>query len=79
MPGRSVKLKFEDGGVIYISPKKARELRKSGAATVASQQPFVLKLKAGVELIEGTVQRWTPISDGRVMSGAILERRPPRL
>jgi len=91
MPGRSVQLKFEvtrfkdDGspmkceGAVYISPNKARKLLKEKAATVDSQRPFVLRLKAEVGTAAFAIQMWTPVSDGRVMSGAVLERNPPRL
>jgi hypothetical protein len=72
MSTHSVRLEFQSGAAIYISPSKARRLRKDGKAVIASQRPFVLRFVS-------TVQRWSPTSDGRVMSGAVLEKNPPKL
>ena len=87
MSAHSVKLMFEDGTSIYISPNRARRLRKQKLVTVSSFQPFVLQSKRN-GFIGDFVQRWTSVSDqeriqgvpvgGVVMSGAALNRRPPR-
>jgi len=79
MSAHSVRLKFEDGGVIYISSSRARQLLNGKAADVVSQRPFVLKLKKRMSSDEFLLQRWTSVSgDYMPMSGRLLERNPPR-
>ena len=73
----------ESEGAVYISPNRARKLLKEGAATIDSQQPFVLRLAARLETT-CVIQRWTKKSGSAekgwtLMSGALLERRPPRV
>ena len=78
MSAHSVRLKFEDGGVIYISSSRARQLPNGKAADVVSRRPFVLKLKKRMSSDEFLLQRWTSVSEGMPMSGRLLERNPPR-
>ena len=65
MSAHSVKLRFkyhgfkedengelkesESEGAVYISPNRARKLLKEGAATIDSQQPFVLCRRRGLK------------------------------
>lgn len=78
MSARSVKLKFEDGGAIYISPREARLLLRAKEAFRVSESPFVLRARAHAK--KRAVQRWAEKSDGVVpMSGRLLERNPQRL
>jgi hypothetical protein len=80
MPAHSVKLSLEDGQVIYVSPNRARRLLREGAVAIASQRPFALRMRAGVQvdLEEYRVQRWARVSAGLLMNGSLLERKPPR-
>lgn len=61
-------------GCVYISPRTARELSKSRKANICSHHPFeiALKTEAQDELERYIVQRWTPVSEGLLMNGAIL-------
>jgi hypothetical protein len=76
----SVALLVGDGGRIYISPNRARQLRKQKAASVVSFQLFVLRLVAANALEDCAVQVWGRTSDGRKtkMSGAFFTKHPPR-
>lgn len=78
MSAHSVKLSLEDGSVIYITPQKARELKKCGMVSIVSEMPFQLKLRAGYRGSEtGMVQKWSACSDGcYVMNGAVLKQIP---
>lgn len=64
---------------VYVSPKTARKLLDCGKARIRSHHPFEIALKSAAqdELEKFIVQRWTPVSEGKVMSGGILERKPP--
>lgn len=87
MPANSVRLIFDTVTFsdfrevrvtreVYISPHRARRLRREKLATVFSFDPYVLKLKScGQENL--TFQRWTPTSDHHVMSGTFFEQNPP--
>jgi hypothetical protein len=74
----SVKLTFDDGGVIYVSPNRARQLRKQQAVVVVSYQPFVLRATRSAQLDDCAIQRWTGKSAGAWMSGKLLNKRAPR-
>jgi hypothetical protein len=92
MPANSVRLVFttaafdegQDGPrertiekVIYVSPRRARELRRRNLATVVSFRPFVLRLN-GTDVSDFEHHEWSRLSDGVMrMNGALLERRPP--
>jgi hypothetical protein len=75
---RSVKLTFDDGGQIYITPNRARQLRRQKAVIVISYQPFVLRSKGNARPDDCVVQRWTEKSGGAWMSGKLLNKRTPR-
>ena len=68
----TVKLSFENGAVAYITPSRARRLRKKGEAYIVSQSPFELRMRA-------QIQQWSSKSEGRVMNGAVLMRQLPHL
>ena len=69
----SVRLSFESGAVIYITPFQARRLRRKGEAYIVSKLPFELRMR-------NQIQPWSGRSDGKfVMSGAVLMRKLPRL
>ncbi len=80
MSAHSVKLSLEDGSAIYITPRKARSLRKDHMATVVSTKPFELRLCADCR--DGDlagIQRWSSCSDGVMkMNGAVLMKQVPR-
>lgn len=80
MPAHTVKLILEGGDVTYVSPNKARRLLKRCVASIVSQQPFTLRLKAGAEAEseEWKVQRWTSVSGGMLMNGSLLQGKTPR-
>jgi hypothetical protein len=69
----SIKLSFGNGAVTYITPFRARQLRKKKEAYIFSKLPFELRMR-------NQIQAWSGRSDGKfVMSGAVLMRKLPRL
>lgn len=79
MSAHSIKLNLEDGSVIYITPRRARELQKRAMVSIVSAKPFQLKLRAGSgESETSSVQKWSTHSAGLVMHGAILTKRTPK-